>query len=87
MDSYSDVNDLETLISQVQADNAFSVDEFIDGNDELPTSIDLGDDWNEQFLEQIAGPSLKTDTSGDVAIDEDEDSEVEEEIPQPAIKT
>ena len=89
MDTESDSSDLQTLISQVQEDNDCSVNEFINGDNELQTGIDFGDDWEDQFLDHIAGPSPKvpcTDLPCVASIDEVEDSE-EEEVHQPTLKT
>ena len=84
LDTESDSSDLQTLISQVQEDNACSVNEFINGDNELQTGIDFGDTWEDQFLDHISPKAPCTDLPWVASIDEAEDSgEEEEEVQQP----
>ena len=60
LDEELDTSDLQTLISQVQQDNACSVEEFVNGDQELQASINIyGDEWSEEFLNSLPVPSLK----------------------------
>ena len=57
LDEELDTSDLQTLISQVQQDNSYSAEEFVNGDQYVQTSVNIyGDEWSEEFI--IAYPDL-----------------------------
>ena len=82
LDEELDTSDLQTLISQVQQDNSCSIEEFVNGDQDLQTSINIyGDEWSEEFLNSLPVPSLKTcsDPETAPALDDMEVTEEQEE--------
>ena len=80
LDEELDTSDLQTLISQVQQDNSCSVEEFVNDDQDLQTSVNIyGDEWNEEFLNSLPGPSLKARSDSETAPALDDDMEVAEE--------
>ena len=62
LDEESDTTDLQALITQVQNENACSVEEFVSGDQDLQTSVNIyGDNWSEEFLNSLPGPSSDSD--------------------------
>ena len=82
LDEELDTSDLQTLISQVQQDNSCSVEEFVNGDQDLQTSINIyGEEWSEEFLNSLPVPSLKacSDPETAPALDDMEVTEEQEE--------
>ena len=50
---------MQDLIHEVQpADTTCSVEEFIDADNDIPTCMDTSaEDWEDVFLDEVAGPS------------------------------
>ena len=90
LDEESDTADLQALITQVQQENACSVEEFIDGDQELQTCVNIhGDEWSAEFLNSLPGPSPNTPNSdaAPAGIEEiAEEQEEEEESCEPKLK-
>ena len=54
LDEEFDTSDLQALISQVQQENACSVEEFVNGDQELQTCVNIyGDERSEEFLNSL----------------------------------
>ena len=67
----------------------FSVDEYIDGDNFLPTCVDIdGEDWDESWLNCLADEPEPSSTS-QVSDDEDEEQDEELDLPptQPKLKS
>lgn len=61
LDEEANTSDLQALISQVQGEDTCSVEEFVNGDGELQTCINIyGDEWREEFFDQLPGPSPKS---------------------------
>ena len=80
LDEELDTSNLQTLISQVQQDNSYSVEEFVNGDQDLQTSVNIsGDEWSEEFQNSLPGPILKARSDSKTAPTLDDDMEVAEE--------
>ena len=86
LDEDPDAVELQYLMDQLQTENPCSVEEFIQADTELPTCQDICRDNWEDFLNQVAGPSSKTQCLELVDSEEDEEEE-DDEIRQPKLKT
>ena len=77
LDEELDTSNLQALISQVQQGNSCSVEEFVNGDQELQTCVNIyGDEWSEEFLNSLPGPSPKTPSDSETAPAIDDDMEV-----------
>ena len=80
LDEELDTSDLQALISQVQQGNSCSVEEFVNGDQELQACVNIyGDEWSEEFLNSLPGPSQTPSDSETTAPALDDDMEVAEE--------
>ena len=80
LDEELDTSDLQTFISQVQQDISCSVEEFVNGDQDLHTSVNIyRDEWSEQFLNSLPGPTLKARSDSETAPALDDDMEVAEQ--------
>ena len=60
LDEDPDAVKLQYLMDQLQTEDPCSVEEFIQADTEQPTCQDIyRDNWEEDFLNQVAGPSSK----------------------------
>ena len=89
LDEDPDAVELQYLMDQLQTEDPCSVEQFIQADTELPTCQDIFRDNWEDFLNQVAGSSSKTECLELVDSEEDEEEEEEEdnEIRQPKLKT
>lgn len=85
-------SELQSLIRLVRCEGECSVEEFIHADDDIPTCMDLGDDWQDVFLSEITGPATKqTDVEvidGNAENDDgDEEDDYDNEASQPKLET
>lgn len=86
LDEESDTTDLQALITQVQKENACSVEEFVSGDRDLQTSVNIyGDNWSEEVLNNLPGPSSDSDNvpTDDMELAEEQE---EEDSREPKLK-
>ena len=83
-DPFQDIDDnleLHTLISRTMGNDICSVEEYVNGDSDLPVCVDIDDEtWQENFLESL---------DADVAIEEEDEEDEEEDVlpPPPKIKS
>ena len=87
LDEESDTSDLQALICQVQGENACSAEEFVNGDGELQTCVNIyGDEWREEFFDQLSGPSPKSPNTDVTPGISDDEIEEEEQRHEPRLK-
>lgn len=82
--SESDLGDLENLILQVQSrDSSCSVEEFVNGDSDLPVCQNIFDDkWEQEFLDQVAKTPSSDVTEETTRSSESEEEEEQNVVPQ-----
>lgn len=83
LDENPDMEDLESLISQIQTgDDTYSVEEFINADCEVPVcEVIFDDNWERKFLGHVAEESASKATAEDICSSESEEEE-QDEVPR-----
>ena len=76
-DPFADL-DLPSLVEQISAISC-SVDEYINGEDDVPVCMEYSDDWEEHFFQNLGTDSLATEDA------EEEEDQYDVEPPPPKI--
>ena len=76
--------ELESLIEKT-GDGGCTVDEFLNGDSDLPVCVEMDDDnWNITFIEELGNDQ---EDCGDVDRDSDDEDSADQEEPIPKLKT
>ncbi len=92
-DPFQDLDEdtnLQEVIQQVMLPDACSVQEYGNGDDEIPVCIEMdGNSWDESFMLHLQEPANNSQQDDDEENDEEDDEEggKDSDQPEPAIKT
>ena len=78
--------EMQSLIDETMpADGRCSLNEYLEGENELQVCVDTGgDDWEASFFEQLGDDNQQQD--GDDEVDEDDEIDMDVEPPPPSFK-
>ncbi len=92
-DPFQDLDEdtnLQEVIQQVMLPDACSVQEYANGDDEIPVCIEMDDNsWDESFMLHLQEPANNSQQDDDEENDEEDDEKggKDSDQPEPAIKT